>query len=67
MGLKERTLIGSGLTPCSAPKAPCLVGTLKIGQKKDIRLDICRTYVGQDGAVDCVKLAAHFKVLAQVK
>ena len=53
--------------PTIDPKAPCLVGTLKIGQKKDIRLDICRTYVGQDGSVDCAKLAAHFKVLAQAE
>jgi len=51
--------------PTIDPTAPCLVGTLKIGQKKDIRLDICRSYVGQDGSVDCAKLAAHFKVLAQ--
>lgn len=53
--------------PTIDPKAPCLVGTLKIGQKKDIRLDICRTYVGSDGKVDCAQLAEHFKLLAQVK
>lgn len=53
--------------PTIDPKAPCLVGTLKIGQKKDIRLDICRTYVGSDGSVDCAQLAEHFKLLAQVK
>ena len=53
--------------PTIDPKAPCLVGTLQIGQKKDIRLDICRTFVGQNGSVDCVHLAAHFKLLAQAK
>jgi 5-methylcytosine-specific restriction endonuclease McrBC regulatory subunit McrC len=53
--------------PTIDPKAPCLVGTLKIGQKKDIRLDICRTYVGSDGNVDCAQLAEHFKLLAQAK
>lgn len=53
--------------PTIDPNATCFVGTLKIGQKKDIRLDICRTYVGQDGSVDCAQLAAHFKLLAQAK
>ncbi len=53
--------------PTIDPKAPCLVGTLHIGQKKDIRLDICRTYVGSDGNVDCARLAAHFKLLAAGK
>ena len=53
--------------PTIDPKAPCLVGTLHIGQKKDIRLDICRTHVGSDGSVDCARLAAHFKLLAEAK
>jgi hypothetical protein len=53
--------------PTIDPKAPCLVGTLMIGRKKDIRLDICRTYVGSDGNVDCAQLAAHFKLLAGVR
>ena len=53
--------------PTIDPKAPCLVGTLQIGQKKDIRLDICRTFVGQNGSVDCAQLAAHFKLLAQAR
>lgn len=53
--------------PTIDPKAPCLVGTLMIGRKKDIRLDICRTYVGSDGNVDCAQLAAHFKLLAESK
>lgn len=53
--------------PTIDPQAPCLVGTLQIGQKKDIRLDVCRTYVGSDGNVDCARLAAHFKLLAEAK
>lgn len=51
--------------PTIDPKATCLVGTLMIGREKDIRLDICRTYVGSDGSVDCKKLAEHFKLITK--